>query len=308
MKKYIILLLIACQFSFAGTPPPNFKKFLDDCDACGCSATGGGMGFSSMLNKNFVGLRYVNQSYTSRDGIFNDSKWIDENFNTVQLWARIPVFKNFQISAQVPYHFHNRELSTGEQTISGLGDITVLGLYTVYQTHKDSTVFVHTLQAGGGIKAPTGKYDTNNKGSQNPSFQVGTGSWDYLVAAEYVIRRKDLGFNAMVNYIYKTENEDHYKFGNQFNYGGTLFYILEGSKYTFVPQGGLSGELYATNRQFKEDVPATKGDILFGKLGLEVGTGRFSMGVNAMLPVNQNLTGGKVEANYRCSVNLNYSL
>jgi hypothetical protein len=40
-----------------------------DCDACGCSASGGSMGFSSMLNSNFIGIRYFNQSYSSRDGI-----------------------------------------------------------------------------------------------------------------------------------------------------------------------------------------------------------------------------------------------
>lgn len=309
MKKYILLLLIACQYGFAGTPPTDFKKYLDDdCDACGCSASGGGMGFSSMLNKNFVGLRYFYQSYSSRDGIFNNSPWVDENFNTVQLWARVPVFKNFQVLALVPYHFHNRELTTGEESIKGLGDITVLGLYTIYQTHKDSTLFVHTLQAGAGVKAPTGSYDANDKGTVNPSFQLGTGAWDYLVAAEYVIKHKNLGFNTMVNYAFKTENKDHYQFGNQFNYAGTLFYVIEKNHFTLVPQAGLAGEVYATNRQYNEDVPDTAGDILFGKVGLEAGTGRMSVGINAMLPINQNLTGGRVEANYRWSVNLNYSL
>lgn len=94
------------------------------------------MGFSSMLNPNFVGLRYMNQSYTSRDGLFNNSPWIDENFNTVQVWARIPVAKNVQVSALIPYHFHNRELTSGEQNIKGLGDISILGFYTIYQTKK----------------------------------------------------------------------------------------------------------------------------------------------------------------------------
>lgn len=309
MKKYILLVMMTCQFGFAGTPPTDFKKYLDDdCDACGCSASGGGMGFSSMLNKNFVGLRYFYQSYSSRDGIFNNSPWVDENFNTVQLWARVPVFKNFQVSALVPYHFHNRELTTGEESIKGMGDITVLGLYTVYQTHKDSTVFVHTLQAGAGIKAPTGSYDANDKGTVNPSFQLGTGAWDYLVAAEYVIKHRNMGFNTMVNYAFKTENKDHYQFGNQFNYAGTFFYVVENNDFTLVPQAGFAGEVYATNRQYNEDVPDTAGDILFGKVGLEAGTGRMSVGINAMLPINQNLTGGRVEANYRWSVNLNYSL
>ncbi|AXG72863.1 transporter [Flavobacterium arcticum] len=312
MKKYIILFIIlVSQFMSANTPPPNFKQYLDlfdDCDACGCSASGGGMGFSSMLNQNFVGVRYFYQSYTSRDGVFNNSPWVDENFNTMQLWARIPLSEKFQISAQVPYHFHTRELSTGHQEINGLGDITILGLYTVYRTQKDSTVYNHTLQAGGGLKMPTGEYNGANNGSVNPSFQLGTGSWDYVLAAEYVLKRKKLGLNTMLNYSIKTENSDNYQFGNQWNYATTLFYVIEQPKYTLVPQLGLAGEDYAANKQFGEELPNTKGDILFGKAGVEAGYGSFSVGLNAMVPISQNLTGGKVEANYRWSVNLNYSL
>lgn len=315
MKLQLIYSLLAvfclAQIHAVETPPPDFKKYLYefDCDACGCSASGGGMGFSSMIDANFIGVRYFYQSYTSRDGIFNNSPWVDENFNTVQLWARIPVFKNFQISAQVPYHAFNRNLGTGHEQIDGLGDTTIMGLYTLWQKNADSTkVLTHTLQAGGGIKAPTGKYDSANNGSVNPSFQLGTGSWDYLVAAEYVIAYKQIGINAMANYVFKTENAKNYQFGNQLNYAATGFYIIEKSKYTLVPQAGIAGEVYAANRQYRMDVPQTKGDILFAKTGLEAGTGKFSVGLNAMLPISQNLTGGKVQANYRWSVNLNYSL
>lgn len=281
----------------------------DDCDACGCSASGGSMGFSSMLNSNFVGLRYFYQSYTSRDGIFANSPWVDENFNTAQVWARIPVADKIQISALVPYHFHNRMLSTGEENIEGLGDVTVLAMYTAIQTMKDSAVYSHKLQLGGGVKAPTGKYESaNNLGTVNPGFQLGTGSWDYLLAAEYVVQRKKIGLNTMVNYTFKTENKKLYQFGNQFNYGSTLFYLFDLDQIKLVPQVGFAGELYETNRQYKQDVPDTSGDILFGKFGIEAGIKKFSVGVNAMAPINQNLTGGKVEANYRWSVNVNYSL
>jgi hypothetical protein len=309
MKK-IFFLFLMIQLANANTPPPDFKRYLEDfdCDACGCSASGGGMGFSSMIDRNFVGLRYFYQSYSSRDGIFNNSPWVDENFNTVQAWARIPVAKNLQVSALVPYHFHNRDRATGEQSISGLGDITVLGLYTVYQTQSDTTAFRHVVQLGGGVKAPTGKYDSANNGSVNPSFQVGTGSWDYLVAAEYVVTRNKLGLNTMANYTFKTENSEQYRFGNQFNYAATLFYMIEEEKFTLVPQAGVAGELYAANKQYGEELPDTKGDILFGKLGVEAGLGKFSLGLNGMLPISQNLTGGKVEANYRWAVNVNYSL
>ena len=308
-------MLFATQFLSANVentiqnPFKKFDRFLfEDCDACGCSASGGGMGFGSMLNQNFVGIRYMNQSYTSRDGLFRNSPWIDENFNTMQVWARIPVVKNLQVSALVPYHFHNRQLSSGEQKIDGLGDITVLALYTAFQTKSDSAQFFHQIQIGGGLKAPTGKYDAANKGSVNPSFQVGTGSWDYLLATEYTTKYKKIGLNSIVNYAFKTENDDHYQFGNQLNYGSTLFYELETNGIFLVPQAGIAGEVYGTNKQYKEDIRDTKGDIFFGKIGFEAGKDKFSLGINAMLPINQNLTGGRVEANYRWSINLNYSL
>ena len=128
----------------------------DDCDACGCSASGGSMGFASMLNSNFVGIRYFNQQYKSSDGLYSNSPWYKENFNTVQVWARVPVGENVQITALIPYHFHDRETSSGNKKIDGVGDVTVLAMYRLYQTHKDSTFLVHTLQMGAGIKAPTG--------------------------------------------------------------------------------------------------------------------------------------------------------
>lgn len=314
---WAVLLCTALTTVQAGTGPvPDFGKwfyipeyyFDDDCDACGCSASGGGMGFSSMIDRNFIGVRYFSQSYSSRDGIFNNSPWVDENFNTVQAWGRIPVTERVQVSVQLPYHFFNRDLSTGTQNVDGLGDVTVLGLYTLFQKMNDSTMTSHTWQMGGGVKAPTGKYDSANNGSVNPSFQLGTGSWDYILATEYVIQHNNLGLNAMANYVIKTENEKEYRFGNQFNYAATAFYALAAEKLTLVPQAGLAGEVYATNRQYGLDVPDTAGNILLGKLGLEAGMGDFSVGINGMLPIAQNLTGGRVEANYRWSVNLNYSL
>jgi len=307
--------MIAFQSAFADTEKDSIGRFhfqkmmLEDCDACGCSSNGGSMGFSSMFNNNFVGVRYFHQSYTSKDGIFNNSPWVDENFNTVQVWARIPIARKIQVSALVPYHFHTRERSTGDENIKGLGDITVLAMYNIYETMRDSTVFTHKLQAGGGVKMPTGKYDSaNNKGSVNPGFQVGTGSWDYLLATEYVLKKDKIGLNTMLTYTFKTENQKLYQFGNQFNYGGTFFYLIEKQSLKLVPQLGIAGEVYESNRQYEQLVPDSAGDVVFGKFGLEAGSKKLSIGLNAMLPINQNLSNGKVESNYRWSVNVNYSL
>ncbi|HNP33588.1 MAG TPA: transporter, partial [Flavobacterium sp.] len=144
MKKYIVVFLIVFQWanaaekdSLAGKNP--FREYYNyvlpamaKCDACGCSASGGSMGFASMLNTNFAGIRYFNQRYKSSDGLYSNSPWYKEDFNTVQVWARIPVYKNVQVSALIPYHFHNRDTETGNEDISGIGDITVLAMYRLY--------------------------------------------------------------------------------------------------------------------------------------------------------------------------------
>lgn len=319
MKKIILTLaisILALNAAMARTEKDSidnpFRRYValleEDCDACGCSANGGSMGFSSMLNSNFVGIRYIHQSYKSRDGVFNNSPWIDENFNTAQLWARVPVTEQIEVMALVPYHFNNREKATGKENIDGLGDITLMGFYTLFGTKSDSATVFHKFQLGAGVKAPTGKYDSANNGSINPSFQLGTGSWDYTLASEYTVKKNNLGLNATVNYVFKTENEKNYQFGNQFNYAATLFYSTKIDNLDIVPQLGLAGEKYDENKDHGEDVPLTAGDILFGKMGIELGLQKFSLGLSTMLPINQNLTGGRVEANYRWSLNLNYSL
>ena len=112
----------------------------------------------------------------------------------------------------------------------------------------------------------------------------------------------------MLNYVVKTENEKKYRFGNQFNYASTLFYLYEKDKFSLAPQIGIAGEVYGSNYQYSEIVRKSSGDIFFGKLGVEVGKNKFSMGANVMLPINQNLAGNRVEANYRWSLNFNYSL
>lgn len=321
MKRFLLLYLVFQQFSLVygngnHTKPPVFSKYysaismdgIGKCDACGCSASGGSMGFASMLNTNFVGLRYMSQKYRSTDGLYSNSPWYDENFNSIQAWARIPVTKKIQVSTLIPFHFNSKETVTGNQEICGIGDVTILGMYRLYQTHKDSTFFTHTLQVGLGIKVPTGKYDEANSGAVNPSFQLGTGSWDYMLASEYTIRRKKFGLNSMLNYIFKTENSKFYQFGNQFNYSETFYYLYEKNNLSIAPQIGIAGEVYASNYQHGQKLAKTSGDVFFGKVGFEIGKNKLSAGVNAMLPIAQNLAGDRVESKYRLSFNINYSL
>lgn len=289
----------------------SHEEFFYFCDTCGCGSSGGSMGYGTGLNTNFVGVRYINQQYRSRDGIFNDSPWVNENFNTVQVWGNFPITKKLLLNVIVPYQFHNRVMSdNNQQNISGLGDMSILGFYNVIKATPDSIVSIkpeYYLQIGGGVKLPTGEYEkANNEGSVNPSFQLGNGSLDYVLGVNYGFSYRNWGISTMVNYTIKTENPKQYHFGNQLNYGINAFKTYYVSNdVSLTPILGLAGENYATNKEFDLDVANTKGDIFLGKLSVEASYKRYSLGLVGMLPIAQNLNDNKVELKNRTSIYLN---
>ena len=288
-------------------------EYFDFCDTCGCGSSGGSMGYGTGLNNNFIGIRYIGQEYRSRDGIFADSPWITENFNTIQAWANIPITKRAILNVIVPYQFHNRVLPDNtEQNINGIGDISVLGYYNLLKSTPDTIVSIkpeHYFQLGGGIKMPTGKYDKdNNEGSVNPSFQLGNGSWDYVLAMNYGFTYRNWGISTMANYTIKTKNPKDYQFGNQLNLGINAFKTYYISDFSITPIIGVAEEIYGTNKELGFDVADTKGDVFLGKLSVEASYNRYALGLTGMLPISQNLNSDKVELRNRVSVYLNINL
>ncbi|WP_419213060.1 transporter [Maribacter sp. X9] len=322
MKNYILILvtlLITVALRANDDPIKSFPciwkhtSYEDLCDTCGCGGNGGSMGFGTGLNNNFIGLRYIAQKYRSRDGIFENSPWINENFNTVQLWAKIPVSNRVVINALLPYHAHNRTFADNtEQKINGIGDATVLAYYNLLKPLPDSIISIkpkHALQIGGGLKVPTGNFEAaNNEGSVNPSFQLGTGSWDYLLAANYGLTHRNWGISAMLNYTVKTENSAKYQFGNQLNVTINTFKTYYASNFAFTPQIGIGAEYYDQNKEFGLTVNDTGGDVAFARFGLETTFKRYALGVSSMLPLAQHLNDGKVEVKNRFSVYLNINI
>lgn len=283
----------------------------EDCDTCGCSANGGSLGFSSLMQQNFVGIRYFYQKYSTLDGVYRDSPWIDQYFRTTQIWAKLPLGSQFEISALVPYHNHTSHNEEGTRNIRGIGDITLNGIYKIIQTNNIEG-FNHKLDVGLGVKLPTGSFDdTHGKTEVNPGYQVGTGSFDGLALIEYIIEHSSSGFGLQnnVSYTYKTKNKAEYRFGNQFSYATALYYKYNKGDFSIIPQLGINGEVFGRNTQY-ENIPIydTEGNALFSRLGIDFGYKKFNFGFNGLLPVYQNLTGGKVKAEYRLSFHLNYRI
>ncbi len=313
MKKvFLTMSLAGCLLSQAKTTgdslliPRELRPFTpEDCDACGCAAGNGSSGFESLLNPQFVGIKYFAQHYKAKENLFVKDLTQDQYFNTLQLWARVPVAKNMSVYASVPFQFHTKKTLQGDINIEGIGDANFIGIYQIIDS-KDSS---HQLNGGFGVKIPIGKFDEKGISGVNPSFQLGTGSWDYQMALNYKFQKNSIAVLLNTDYTIKTENKKHYRFGNQWNYAATGFYRLwKNENSIFSGKLGMQGEVYDWNRQFGEVMPKTAGSALYGKFGFEASYKKLSLGSEIMLPAYTDLAGGDIEAKSRFTVFLNVGI
>lgn len=313
----LAFLFIISTAQAAGCPPWMPEE---ECDLCGCTTSGGNFGYGTLGNTNFVGVRYIYQQFESRDGIFDNSPMSEENFNTYQLWTKIPVYKNTYVTATIPYQDLYRKFEDRTEHINGLGDISVLGWYKIKFNKKQESndralgfmsepeFTGHSIEIGAGLKLPTGEFEEVLADAVNPGFQVGTGSTDVLLSLAYSYSKDRFGANATTSYYVKGTNDNEYRFGNQFSYNANVFYGFPINMTMLTPFVGVSGDFYDQIEQYGDKIPDTDGYSFVGTLGAEYSFKRFVVGANYGLPIKQELFGGDVEQKNRLLLYFNYTL
>lgn len=275
----------------------------EDCDACGCSVGSASSGFESILNPQFIGIKYLHQNYASKTNVLNTSYDVPEHYNTVQLWGRFPITEKIDLYGSLPYHFHERDTSP-KQKLSGIGDLSVSAIYKI---NLDSAQ-THHIYLGAGIKIPIAKFDETTVDSYNPSFQRGTGSWDYSAILNYTLMRSQWALAFSTDYTFKNQNKKYYRFGDQWNTALTGYYIHNFSKFTLSPRLGIATEKYLQNVQVGEKIPHTGGYLILGKLGAEASFNRFNLGIEGQLPLKSALSDNYVKIKNRFSIYVNFNL
>ncbi|KFC23273.1 transporter [Epilithonimonas lactis] len=275
------------------------------CDACGCGAGNGSSGFESLLNPQFIGIKYFSQHYKAKENLFTNELTQDQYFNTIQIWGKIPITEKLSVYGSLPFQFHEKKTLQGDIRISGIGDASLMGIYQIL----DSKNTFHQLNGGFGVKIPIGKFDERGISGVNPSFQLGTGSWDYQLALNYKFQENLFALLINTDYTIKTENKKHYQFGNQWNYAMTGFQRIWRNENSIISgKLGLQGEVYDWNKQFGEVMPRTAGSALYGKIGFEASYKKWSVGSEVMLPAYTNLASGDIEAKSRFGLFVNFGI
>ncbi len=124
--------------------------------------------------------------------------------------------------------------SSGTKTIhsSGLGDLSVVGVYRFYR--RDVPRATTQFSLIGGVKAPTGSTSQsdrdapllpgNNRKRLPRPLQPGSGSWDGIVGIAGFQNLDRLSFYGSVQGKINSE-EDDFRFGNNLHYDFTVDYV-----------------------------------------------------------------------------------
>lgn len=301
------------QLLFCAVVLINSVVTVQACDVCGCSSGSQGLGLLPQFNKHFVGIQYLNQQFRSTHYPLSGDQpatTSNEYFNTIQVWGRYYLGKRWQLFAFLPYRSTLTTAYDPAVNISGLGDASMLVNYTFLQTPDSSDAIIRQrLQAGGGVKAPTGKYSgvMTLETQGLPTMQPGTGSWDFPVNLNYTVKYRNTGVNLDASYSFTTANKHNYKYGNRLATQLTCFYWLRSNKLSVLPQAGIRYEytLHDYDNYARKWLNSqTGGSLLFMQAGMQIYYGIAGIRVSYGLPIVQNYAMGNVQAKQRLDAGL----
>ncbi|WP_103866765.1 hypothetical protein [Aquimarina sp. I32.4] len=311
MKKNIILLLLSI------ITIPNIMA----CDICGCQLSGLSFGLLAGTNTHYIGLRYTQAAFSAsikyNSNLLQD-EYSSDTFIRTELLGRYILSNKLQLHAIVPYINNDMNGSMQSLQFNGIGDPSLLLFYNVLEKKESkkeevaapsTNAIKQTLLIGGGLKFPTGKFDRSDRGEiVNRNFQVGTGSFDFLLSSNYTVSMGRWGLNAEASYKINTRNSDEYLFGNQFNTSGYLFYTIPIKNGVISP---FTGTLFEAADKHDDGIQKfnTGGNATLGTVGMQVNWKSFSLNTLVQSPLQQNYNSdaiSTIETDTRFSIGLLY--
>ncbi len=325
MKCFLRLLLTSLLWGLAG-PAAHA------CDICGCfmgiTPYDNQSGFSLMHRyRIYNGYRQLGQSPDFRPTgarIFFPTKLNSDDgyahshhgdptdfeaFRVVELRGKYFLAQRLELNAFVPYVMNTSQISGRQLNAAGLGDVTVFAGYHLIRAIETAGL-QSRLIVGGGLKLPTGEYTRQSGQGQRYALlnQVGTGTTDGFVYANYIGSFRNAGLSVNTSYRRASENRFRNSFAPSTATFASLFYR--------VPLGS-NWQLYPSAQFFYEQ---TKGEMLEGNLtgehamenallgpGLDVYYKNVSLSTSVQLPVYTALTDHPASAG-RVVVSVGYSL
>ena len=195
-------------------------------------------------------------------------------------------------------------------SLSGVGDVTLIGNYTVYRREKETSTFSWNLL--GGVKFPTGDASRlgeddvpgvtlPDSGIAGHDLALGSGSYDGIIGTGFFARWKKLMCSGTTQYAIRGTGSFDHKYANDLTWsGGPGVYLWLKENYTLTLQAIVSGEVKG-----KDTVGGVPDDDSAGTI-VNVGpqlnltwSNRLSAQLGADLPVIIHNTGLQAVPDYR---------
>jgi hypothetical protein len=293
MKKKLLAVVLCMLFGIQ-------KGYA--CDICGSGVSNYNAHLSPHLSKNFVGYSYVRRVYRTHA---HDGTWNTERYNAILVTGQYSPTKRIQVGIIVPFQYNRLNGAEEVKNLGGLGDITLLGNYKLWDQMTKTRQ--QTLTGGIGVKLPTGYYTHVDKEDQEEqNFQLGTGSMDYLLQGAYRYALSGCVFSATVSYKYNTQNGDDYRFGDVFAGGVTAAYRKNWDNLSLLPCVLIMTEYYMPDADKHILHQGTGGHVLYAGGGLDVNTRKVAAGINYQVAPVQKLALGQIRVEPRLSAHVSF--
>jgi hypothetical protein len=290
MKKFFLLLFTITGISASA------------CDICGAGAGSYNPFLNPHLSRHYTSASFVHRCYNtlSDEGIASR-----EYYNSLLLGGQFTIGNRLQLIASVPYQFNSLTNQYGKIKISGLGDISLLVNYKIFD--KEQGKNRHTVLLGAGVKLASAQYNPEVKdGGEN--FQLGTGSTDYLVNGMYRFGTGNWNFNVVGTYKYNSANKNDYR------YGDILTTALTIARRIAVKENSIAPYLQFTMESHMKDADKhvlqqhSGGHVCYSGGGIDLSTSRFTIGASGQFAPSQHLAGGMITVKPSFSTHISFTL
>lgn len=220
-----------------------------------------------------------------------------------------------QFNLPVIYRSYRRTDGLGgidEGTVSGIGDVSLLGSFVAYQKMSKSQALTWSFL--GGIKFPTGSTDRLKEefsevenpvgppsGIHGHDLTLGSGSYDGIIGTSVSARWGRFFGTAQVQYAIRSTGDYDYRFANDLTwFGGPGYYFMLRDEFTLGLQAVVSGE-YKGLDEFQgtaaEDTGITA--VYLGPYLTFTWSSHLSAQIGADFPVSMDNTSFQIVPDYR---------
>jgi len=270
------------------------------CDICGCGVGNFNPYMFPHLVQKFISVGYNYRYYRSNahDDLGNEMV-NKEYYQSFSLAGQFTIARRIELMGYLPFQSNTQRGPEGNKSLNKLGDAIFLANYRLVDHISSGNKLRQTVVAGGGIKLPTGnsQYEEGSEEEvDNPNFQAGTGSTDFLLNGSYSLRYKKIAVSTGITYKMNTSNKEDYRFGNRLLTVVQFKYVKDVGNISIIPNVGMVIEEMNEDKESGVVVDHTGGHNVQATFGLDINTKRIAAGIFYNKPVAQNLVMGHIQA------------